>query len=223
MLVYLVKYVVITASIVAFMAPFLLWYLWQTARERPRTINLLLEEFFTSRQANWLVFSWAAAEAVVWFVIPEFLLLLVIFMRIRHKRHMLLYDVGGTAVGTIAAFIIRLPEHAVAQLPYIQDRMIAQTRVWYDQSGVLGLANQPFSGVPYKVFTHLAWEYQYNFVLFIVVAVVVRMLRYVVAYGLFISLYPKLHKVVERNYLPLAAAAIAIFSVLLLRTVNVYR
>lgn len=223
MLVYIVNYLLITVCIIAFTLPFLAWYLWRNKPEAPHSINTTLEDFFTSNQANWLVFCWAATEAIVWFVIPEFLLLLVIFMRIRHKRQMLLYDIGGTAAGTIVAFVIRLPEHTLAHLPYIQEKMIAQTRAWYDHYGIMGLANQPFSGVPYKVFTHLAWEYRYNFFLFIIVAVVVRMFRYVVAYGLFISLYPKLHKIVRRNYLPLAAVAIAVFSVLLLKTYNVYR
>lgn len=224
MLLLLVNFVVITAAILLFILPFFLWY-WLGHREKLTrgNFNFYAENFFSSREANWLIFAWAAGEAVVWFVIPEFLLLLVVFMRIRKKRQMLMFDIAGTVFGTILAILWRLPEQAIAGLPYIQERMVSQTKTWYEEQGILALANQPFSGVPYKVFTHLAWEYRYHLLLFLVVAVTVRIFRYIIAYGLFLTLYPKLHKMVKRNYVPLFFIAIFIFSILLMKTCNAYR
>ena len=224
MFILFLNFVVVTVSIVLFMSPFFLVYWLQHRKNLEKQhFNFFLENFFSSQQANWLVFAWAAGEAVFWFVIPEFLLLLVIFMRIRQKRKMLIYDVCGTIFGTVVALLMRLSETTISNLPYIQEKMITQTKLWYDQSGILGLAHQPFSGVPYKVFTHLAWQYHFFLPLFIIVAVVVRMFRYLVAYGLFISIYPKLHKKVAGNYIPLALIAIFIFSILLFKTYNIYR
>lgn len=224
MVVYLLNFIWICFSIVLFMLPFILWYSVATGRPITRSnLNEYLETFFSSQQANWLIFVWAAGEAVVWFVIPEFLLLMVVFMRVRRKRQMLLYDIAGTLFGTVIALLMRLPQSAIEHLPYIEPKMVEQTNTWYVQHGLLGLTNQPFSGVPYKVFTHLAWQYSFSLLLFLVVAVVVRIVRYLFAYGLFLSLYPKLHKVVRKNYLRLALVAIIIFSILLLKTVNHYR
>ncbi len=219
----IINFFFITTSIILFILPFFISY-WVGHRKSFKKIgfNHYLENFFSSKQANWLVFIWAAGEALIWFVIPEFLLLMVIFMRVHKKRVMLLFDLAGTVAGTIVAYIIRMPQDAIANLPYIQEKMVDQTIVWYNDMGILGLVNQPFSGVPYKVFTHLAWQYEYSVVLFIIVAVTVRMIRYVVAYGLFIAMYPRLHKIVYRNYVPLALAAIAIFSILLLKAYNAY-
>lgn len=224
MVLYFLNFLFVAISILLFAAPFFLWY-WLLHRQSLGRIgvNRYLEYFFSSRQANWLIFVWAASESVFWFVIPEFLLLLVVFMRIRNKRQMLLYDIGGTIAGTVLALLIHLPADKLAQLPYIQDKMIDQTKLWYDTSGILGLAHQPFSGIPYKVFTHLAGEHHFFILFFIVVAVTVRMFRYLVAYGLFISLYPKLHKLVAKNYVALSLGAIFIFSALLLKTYNIYR
>ena len=224
MLILFLNFVIVTASIALFTAPFFTFYWLKHQRGLDKQhFNYYLENFFSSQQANWLVFAWAASEAVFWFVIPEFLLLLVIFMRIRQKRKMLVYDVTGTITGTLIAITMRLPESSISKLPYIQDKMITQTKLWYSDMGILGLANQPFSGVPYKVFTHLAGQYHFFLPWFIVVAVAIRMLRYLVAYGLFISLYPKLHRKVAQNYLPLAGIAILIFSMLLLKTYNIYK
>lgn len=223
MLTQLINFIFITTSIVFFIMPFFVWY-WLNHKESFNKIgfNHYLENFFSSKQANWLVFFWAAGEALIWFVIPEFLLLMVIFMRVHKKRVMLLFDLAGTVAGTIVAYIIRMPQDAIAGLPYIQEKMVTQTVTWYNDMGILGLANQPFSGVPYKVFTHLAWQYEFSIVLFMVVAVTVRMIRYLVAYGLFVALYPRLHKIVYRNYVALALVAIAIFSILLLKAYNAY-
>lgn len=186
------------------------------------SFNDYLENFFSSKQANWLVFFWALGEAVIWFVIPEFLLLLVLFMRVRRKKQMLVYDIAGTTLGIVAALLIKLPLHTLEKLPYIQPMMITQTQHWYNQSGILGLVNQPFSGVPFKVFTHLAWQYSFPFIFFVIFALVVRIFRYLVAYGLFLFLYPKLHRIVRQNYIPLGLVSIFIFSVLLLKVYNSY-
>lgn len=223
MVVLLLNFVVISVAILLFMLPFFIWY-WLQHRGTLRELglNIYMENFFSSHQANWLIFAWAAGEAVVWFVIPEFLLLLVAFMRIHRKRQMVIFDIAGTVFGSIIALLMRLPETTIANLPYIQEKMITQTKTWYSEHGVLGLANQPFSGVPYKVFTHLAWQFDFALIVFLLVAVGVRILRYLIAYGLFLSLYPKLHKIVRRNYVPLFFIAIFIFSVLLYKTYRAY-
>src|SRR5262245_30085349 len=87
------NFALVLAAIVLFMAPFYALYRrhHQPANtEEPLSFNRHLEYFFTSKYANWLIFFWAMSEAIVWFVIPEFVLLLLIFMRIHRKRELLL-------------------------------------------------------------------------------------------------------------------------------------
>ncbi|HEX3081696.1 MAG TPA: hypothetical protein VHQ86_00410, partial [Candidatus Saccharimonadia bacterium] len=74
-----------------------------------------------------------------------------------------------------------------------------------------------FSGVPYKVFTFLAPHYHYALLLFLVVAIAVRIARYYVFFAMFSLIYPALHPYVYRNYVRLFLVAVLIFSVLLLR------
>lgn len=223
MFVYLANYLVVQISIIMFIGVFFFWY-WLSHKESLKTLgfNHYLENFFCSRQANWMVFAWAASEALIWFVIPEFLLLLVIFMRVHNKKQMLMYDIAGTVFGTIVALVIRLPEKYIEYLPYIQPKMVSQTKIWFNENGVFGLLYQPFSGVPYKVFTHLAWQYKYNLLIFLFVAVAARIVRYVFAYGLFLLFYPRLHRVIYRNYVPLFIVAVIIFSILLMKTYMTY-
>lgn len=221
--IYIINFIIVLVSIILFIAPFFFVY-WLSHKDSFKKLSFshYLELFFSSKQANWLVFFWAASEALFWFVIPEFLLLLVIFMRVHRKRQMLIADIVGTVVGTLVAMIIRLPESTIEKIPYVQQKMIEQAHIWYSQYDVLGLLYQPLSGVPYKVFTHLSWQYSFPIIAFLIVAVAARIFRYIVAYGLFIALYPRLHKIVYRNYVPLFIIATLIFSILLYRAYNIY-
>src|SRR4051812_44864286 len=114
------NYLVVQTCIILFILPFYLLYRHKYVPDGDvkASFNRHLELFFTSRYANWLVFWWAVGEALAWFVIPEFLLILLIFMRVQRKRQLYLYDIYGTAAGTFIAFAIRLPEHLIDKLPY---------------------------------------------------------------------------------------------------------
>lgn len=223
LLIVILNFVFIFAAIVLFAAPFYLWFRFKRPRKpKELNINREAEDFFQSRQANWLVFTWAFGEALIWFVIPEFLLLLIIFLRIQRKRELLFFDIYGTAAGTVLAYIINLPVHAIDKLPYIQPKMVTQTETWYHQHGLLALTSQPFSGVPYKVFTFLAPHYHFFILFFLIAAIMVRIARYYIFFAMFSLIYPVLHKYVYRNYARLFVAAVFIFSVLLLRVYEAY-
>ncbi len=89
-----------------------------------------------SRESNLLITAWAAAEAFIWFVLPEFLLFLIIFMKVRHKFDLLKYDVIGTVIGTIIGIIWHAPADFLVKLPFIHQGMIDQVHTWFHQWGV---------------------------------------------------------------------------------------
>ncbi len=220
----LLNFVFVLGCMLIFIAPFYYMYRRTHVSEEGVKTNLSrhLENFFLSKYANYLLFFWAFGEALFWFVIPEFFLLLIVFMRIRRKKQLLFYDVAGTVAGTLVAFLFHFSNATVSNLPYIQPAMVEQTISWYDKLGVFGLIYQPFSGVPYKVFTLTAHNYEFFLPLFILVAVVVRMSRYIIFFGIFLALYPGLHNFVYKHYVRLFLVATFIFSVLLLKVVSNY-
>ena len=64
MLIYLVNFLFVFVSIVLFIVPFFAWYWWRHKDSlKVLGFNHYLENFFSSKQANWLVFAWAAGEA----------------------------------------------------------------------------------------------------------------------------------------------------------------
>jgi membrane protein YqaA with SNARE-associated domain len=218
----LVNFMVVFVGIILFMAPFYLVFLYRQRGHKMPPFNHSLEQFFSSQYANYLVFFWALGEATVWFVLPEFLIVLMIFMRVHRRVELLIYDIYGTIAGTLLAFSIYLNHSQIAHLPFIKPKMVHQVTVWYNHYGFFGLIFQPFSGVPYKVFTFTANDYHFFVPLFLLFAVLVRISRYYIMYAILQALYPVLHKYVYRNYVPLFVGAVFVFSLLLLRISSIY-
>jgi hypothetical protein len=215
----------VSVSIALVSAPFVGHFWWQHRAEirakRP-PFNHFMENFFSSRQLNWLVFFWALSEALIWFVIPEFLLFLIIFMRVKHKTQLLWYDIAGTIAGSIIGLCFVLPHSVFLQIPFVYQKMLDTTHAWYEQLGVWALIHQPFSGVPYKVFLFESHAFSFNLFLFIALALLLRVGRYALAYGLFLLGYPVLHRFVYRHYAILLALAVVIFSLMLMKVSYLY-
>jgi membrane protein YqaA with SNARE-associated domain len=222
---YLVNFIGLFLSMVLFFAPFVAVFAWRnraSIKGANPHFNYFMERFFMSREADALVFAWAAAEAVVWYIIPEFLLFLLIFMKVHRKFDLVKYDILGTIVGSIVALSWHLPQKTFLELPYIRPRMLTQVDTWYRHHGIFGLLYQPFSGVPYKVFTHEASTFHFFIPAFILLAIAARMVRYVVAYEATKALYPLVHRYVRKHYGVLFVVAIAVFTFLLLHVVAIY-
>lgn len=219
------NFVFIFAAMSVFFTPFVAVFWWrnrQSIREANPHFNYFMERFFLSTEANYLVLAWAALEALIWFIIPEFLLILVIFMKVNRKISLVTYDIIGTVIGTIIGLVFVLPESVLLRVPYIYPRMLDQVHTWYMQHGIFGLIFQPFSGVPYKVFLEQAADFNFFWLWFILLAVVARISRYVVVFELTKALYPALHRFVRRHYAVLFVFAVAVFTALLMRVSRLY-
>lgn len=224
-IVYLHNLAFVYGGVILFFAPFAGYFYWQhraQIRHKKPHFNQFMELFFHSEASNWLVFFWAFAEALVWFMIPEFLLFLVIFMRVRRKRELLVYDIFGTALGTIVGLFVHWTPQTMLSVPYIFPGMVSHVRDWYEQMGVWALINQPFSGVPYKVFIAEVQYYAIPLGVFVVVAVTIRLLRYAMAYYIFILMYPVVHRLVYKHYAILFTLGIAVFTAMLMKVSGVY-
>lgn len=220
------NYVFVFVAVALFFAPFVLVFWWRNRKSIKKVkphFNQFAEKFFMSKESNALIVTWAAAEAFMWFVLPEFLLFLIIFMKVRHKFDLLKYDLIGTAIGTVIGILWHAPASFLTQLPFVYQGMLDQVTGWFDEWGIWGLFFQPFSGVPFKVFNHLALDYGFFIPLFILVAIIARMTRYFVAYEITKAIYPFVHKFVRKHYGILFCVAILIFTMLLMRVSQIYQ
>jgi len=222
----ILNFIFVFSAIVLFFAPFVGVFWWRNRKEikavKPH-FNQFAELFFKSKESNALIVTWAAAEAFIWFVLPEFLLFLVIFLKVRHKFDLLKYDLIGTAIGTVIGIMWHAPASFLTQLPFVYQGMLDKVNGWFTDWGIWGLFFQPFSGVPYKVFNHLAYDYGFFIPLFIIVAIAARMIRYFIAYEITLALYPFIHKYVRKHYAILFVVGVLVFTMLLMRVSQMYQ
>lgn len=219
------NFFLVFVSISAFFIPFVLIFWWRHRRAiaaKKPSFNQFVEQFFMSKESNVLIASWAAAEAFIWFVLPEFLLFLVIFMKVRHKFDLLKFDIIGTVIGTVIGILWHAPTEFLLKLPFVYQNMLDQVHTWFSEWGMWGVFFQPFSGVPFKVFNHQALDFGFFIPFFIVLAVLARMLRYFVAYEITRALFPFLHSFVRKHYGILFILAVLIFTMLLMRVSQIY-
>lgn len=219
------NFALVLGSILVFFAPFIAAFWWrnrQKISEVKPHFNQFMEQFFLSPESNVMIIFWAAGEAIAWFVLPEFLLFLMVFMKVRHKFDLLKYDIIGTLIGTTIAVIWHAPEALLTKLPYVYPSMFTQVRDWFSHYGVLGLFFQPFSGVPFKVFNSLALDFHFFIPLFIFVALIARISRYFIAYEVTKAIYPFIHTFVRKHYAILLIVAIFVFTLLLMAVSHTY-
>jgi membrane protein YqaA with SNARE-associated domain len=109
-----------------------------------------------SRSAPLLLFVWAFAEALVWPIIPDASLGILALSRPGRWWLLTLSTAAGSVAGGAAGWWATVQGWSWPQL-LTTPRMHAAADTWLG-AGASGLAHQPLSGVPYKVFVAAAPE-----------------------------------------------------------------
>ena len=119
------------------------------------------ERFSASRRGLVVMFAWAVAEATVWPVIPDALLVLMAAGSRQAFPAVLATAVLGSALGGVAlyGYASAQPSAALAalpRLPLVSDRTIERAGDLLTERGTEAFLIQPVSGIPYKVVAVLA-------------------------------------------------------------------
>jgi membrane protein YqaA with SNARE-associated domain len=114
------------------------------------------ERFSCSRGGVVLMFVWAVAEAIVWPIIPEFLLVPMAAGNRQRFYQPLAAAIAGTALGGIALYLFAFTAPAsamafLAWLPLIGRGSVAAVQSEFAAHGAVALLVQPLSGIPFKV------------------------------------------------------------------------
>jgi 1-acyl-sn-glycerol-3-phosphate acyltransferase len=150
---------------------------------RRRTLLVWSRDFAESPAAPRLCFLWGFFEGFVWSIIPEFVLVPLVFVAPRRARVLVASTLAGSVCGGVLAYALSLTfagPFLLERAWLVTDPMRDATASWLESSGALGLLHQPLSGVPYKVFGLQAGPHMDPFS-FVVVSAVVRGGRMAVA------------------------------------------
>jgi membrane protein YqaA with SNARE-associated domain len=119
------------------------------------------EVFASSRAAIAFMFCWAFAEAIVWPIIPDFLLVLLAIGNRRRFYVPLAAAIAGSATGGAALYLFAywspdLAANFLSALPLVSDGQVAEASRKLANEGVSAFWRQPWSGVPFKVWGLIA-------------------------------------------------------------------
>jgi membrane protein YqaA with SNARE-associated domain len=176
------------------------------------------ELFASSRLGTRLMFAWALAEATVWPILPDFLLIPMVAANRRRFHVPLAAAVTGMAVGgaTTVLFAYRAPRHAwglLRHLPLVHEQQIDVARRHLAAHGTAAFLFQPWSGVPSKIWAVVAGAERPNPWLAIPALVIGRSLRMAVLAGAARLLAGRFAGAVRDHSIFLAATYVTVFSV----------
>ena len=139
--------------------------------DRPETNAALLREcratfdwwvrWSSSTAGVGLLFVWAVAEATVWPILPDFLLVPIVLGNRRRFYIPLAAAIAGMAIGGTFLYLFAFwhPQQAVHllhHLPTVREAAINRAHSYLADHGLAALIFQPWSGVPFKVWALLA-------------------------------------------------------------------
>ena len=133
-----------------------------------------------------LAFGWAVAEATVWPIMPDAVLVPLALHRPRSWWQYVLAAMLGTTVGGWLSYrhARQHPHrHLVERLPLVRPAMIGAAAGWLEEHGPRGALRQTATGVPFKVFARIAGMRRMRLVPFLVWAVAGRVARFVLLAG----------------------------------------
>ena len=176
------------------------------------------ERFASGRSGTRLMFVWALAEATVWPILPDFLLIPMVAANRRRFHVPLAAAVTGMAVGgaTTVLFAYRAPRHAwglLRHLPLVHEQQIDVARGHLAAHGTAAFLFQPWSGVPSKIWAVVAGAERPNPWPAIPALVIARSLRMAVLAGAARLLAGRFAGAVRDHSIFLAATYVTVFSV----------
>jgi membrane protein YqaA with SNARE-associated domain len=164
------------------------------------------------------MFAWALAEATVWPILPDFLLVPMVAANRRRFHVPLAAAVTGMAAGcaTTVLFAYRAPRHAwgvLRHLPLVHEQQIDVARRHLAAHGTAAFLFQPWSGVPSKIWAVVAGAERPNPWLAIPALVIARSLRMAVLAGAARLLAGRFAGAIRDHSIFLAATYVTVFSI----------
>lgn len=137
------------------------------------------------KRLNLLAAAWGAAEATLFFIVPDVLLSRIALQNRRQALVACSWTLGGALIGGLAVWLIGYvdpePTRAIfAQIPAISPAMIDRVHQQILDLGPWAVFVGPLTGTPYKLYALEAASAGFGLAGFMLVSVPARLLRFVI-------------------------------------------
>ena len=129
-----------------------------------------------------LLAIWAFFEASIWFVIPDFFLLVLCVLSPKKYKKFFLIGIIFSLIGISAyfMFVSQYPGKAgeiLIETPFIRGRMIEAIGSLYNDQGISSVLKQTTTVIPVKVWTYQAVTHNFNFFIYLLFVGISRAIR----------------------------------------------
>jgi membrane protein YqaA with SNARE-associated domain len=134
-----------------------------------------------------VAFWWGAAEAVVWFVVPDvFLTWVAVRSGLRASPRLVVLAVAGAIVGGVLAYgwgaaAPGTARDAMERLPGVDVAMVEAVGADVEAAGPVALLKGPARGRPYKLYAAAAGEHGESLLLLVLWTIPGRAMRFLLA------------------------------------------
>ncbi|NVK75623.1 MAG: hypothetical protein HWE24_19285 [Oceanospirillaceae bacterium] len=142
--------------------------------------NMVINKSLTNRVAS----IWGLLEATVFFIVPDVLLTYLASKRERPLMKAIIMTTLGAFVGGLIMHGLGHTNYGLSvqllnQIPAIDETMIATVQSMLEELGLTALFLGPMLGIPFKIFAVEAAAASFNPILFLLISIPARMLRFV--------------------------------------------
>ncbi|QQK76115.1 hypothetical protein HUG15_11460 [Salicibibacter cibarius] len=130
---------------------------------------------------------WGLAEATLFFIVPDVLITYgALSNRIRMVVRLCLWALGGALIGGCLMYIMGVwfADHTrqlLVMVPAIDDALIEDVRTQLRETGWQAIILGPTQGIPYKIYASYAAEADISLLLFLLISVPARVVRFLLA------------------------------------------
>ena len=115
-----------------------------------------------------IISIWAFFEASIWFIIPDFIILILILVNPKYYKKFFLITFISSIIGIMIYYLFvhlksELAFELLIRIPFTNSLMIEKITDLYVNEGVMSILKQSFSGVPSKVWTFVAAKSSFSF------------------------------------------------------------
>jgi len=127
---------------------------------------------------------WGLAEATLFFIVPDVLLSAVALRDRARALRLCLWTLGGALAGGLVMYLwgrsdVEQAGEVLAGVPAISHAMLAGVAEDLERAGALAMFLGPLTGTPYKVYAALAEPAGISLVVFGLVSIPARLIRFV--------------------------------------------
>lgn len=160
---------------------------------------------FTASSAGLiLLFLWAFFEASFWFIAPDFLIAIYCVINSKNYKKFLKGVIIASILGGALYYLLNYINFSemtriLVNTPFVSSKNIGFVDAIFIKYGIFGTFFQSITLIPFKIWTHFAFFYGFNPIIYLFFVAISRIFRFYIVAIVAMWISKKFRKNIEKN------------------------